>query len=128
MIRTVVRHSVRENDLMFASALLPILALSENPSVSASALDVSRELRDRRREYSSYRFQREMYRGAAEAGDVKELIKGVEFIARHGASSQEAKFLDRYGWTEDVRPLNLRRKLENPAQRDKIRTSMSGTV
>ena len=43
--------SSRENDLMFASALLPMLALSDNSQVSKGGHEVIRKLKGRRNDF-----------------------------------------------------------------------------
>ena len=118
MLDHIVGYSKRENDLMFASALLPMLALSNNSQVSDEAYVIINNLRSRRFDFGSYAFQREMYRGAAEAGNKDGLGAGIDFITRNGSVPFERAFLHGYGWQEAVLSSNLNRKLNHPARRD----------
>ncbi|SRR6266849_5217715 len=118
MLDHIARSSKNENDLMFASALLPMLAVSNNVRVSGEARDISRRIQMRQAEFGSYAFQREMYRGAAEAGDRLSLKKGIDFIAGKSSVASERMFLEAYGWPDDALSANLHRKLTYPARRD----------
>ncbi len=68
----------------------------------------------------SYAFQREMYRGPAEAGDRDELRAGIDFMFRQSTDASERRFLTSYGWVEERRSHNLNRKLDNPTRRDRV--------
>jgi hypothetical protein len=120
MLDHIVRSSTREHDLMFASALLPTLALSNNAAVSASAHDTIRKLQARRNDFRSYAFQREMYRGSAESGNREHLRAGIDFMFRRSTDFSELRFLTRYGWAEELLSDNLKRKLHNPTRRDHV--------
>jgi hypothetical protein len=120
MLDHVARFSTHEGDLMFASALLPMLALSNNAKVSASAHDTIRKLQVRRNDFRSYAFQREIYRGSAESGNRGDLRAGIDFMFRRSTDSSELRFLTRYGWAEEHLSGNLKRKLGNPTRRDHV--------
>jgi hypothetical protein len=105
---------------MFASALLPMLALSNNSQVSAGGHDIIRKLKGRRNDVGSYAFQREMYRGSAESGDRKDLLAGIDFLFRQSVNPLELRFLKGYGWVEELLADNLDRKLSNPTRRDDV--------
>jgi hypothetical protein len=120
MLDHVVRVSKCESDLMFASALLPMLALSNNSQVSAGGHDIIRKLKGRRNDFGSYAFQREMYRGSAESGDRKDLLAGIDFLFRQSVNPLELRFLKGYGWVEELLADNLDRKLSNPTRRDDV--------
>jgi hypothetical protein len=122
MLDHVVRFSTREGDLMFASALLPMLALSNNAKVSASAHNTIRTLQTRRSDFRSYAFQREIYRGSAEAGNRPDLVAGIDFMYRQSANSSELHFLTLYGWAGEHLSDNLKRKLLRPTRRDQVLT------
>jgi hypothetical protein len=118
MLDHIASNSNQENDLMFTSALLPLLALSTNSAVSDRAWQVIAKLKKRHADFSSYAFQRELSRGAAEAGDKTALAQGIDLITEAESLSRERGFLEGYGWPKEALAANLTRKLSHPTRRD----------
>jgi hypothetical protein len=118
MLDHIASNSNQENDLMFISALLPLLALSTNSAVSDRAWQVIAKLKKRHADFSSYAFQRELFRGAAEAGDKTALAQGIDLITEAESLPRERGFLEAYGWPEEALVANLTRKLSHPTRRD----------
>ncbi len=118
MLKHVICHSKRQNDIMFVSAMLPILALSSDRVISCRAFEAINLLSEKLDLSSSYAFRRELYRGPAEAGDEHSLKKAIAVLKSRGSAEDELSFLDSYGWTIDVLRSNLDRKLRTPTIRD----------
>ena len=114
----VIATSPHGNDVAFAAAMLPMLALSNDPSVQHRAWKALRFLGDRRQDFSAYAVRRELVRAPAESGDPRGLAESVKLITAEGSHGREARFLSRYGWTPAVLERNLNRKLQTPTRRD----------
>jgi len=123
MLHQVLASSPHANDIMFAAALLPILALSEDGGVSDSARLTLRLVQDKVTSASvstlaAYAFEREMLRSLAESGDRRCGAKLVDYLAKHGVPNFEKRFLTEYGWPAASVPGNIERKLNRPTRRD----------
>lgn len=118
MIEHAIRHSKREGDIIFASAMLPMLALSSDRGIRQRAFEAIQMLYQRRDLSPSYAFRRELCRGPAEAGDERALAEAIAILKSRGAAEHERSFLEGYGWPSEVLGANLDRKLRRPAIRD----------
>lgn len=114
----ILRTSPHGNDVAFAAAMLPMLALSADSRVEREARDALRILVERAQDFRSYEVRRELLRAPAEAGDHVSLERAISLITREGAAGAESRFLSRYGWTSDIVEENINRKLGNPTYRD----------
>ena len=123
MLQQVVAMSPHANDVMFAAALLPILALSEDGGVSDGAKPALRLVQSKVSgapvsALSAYAFQREMLRSLAESGDRRSGAGLVDYVAKQGGTTLETRFLTRYGWPAESVRGNIERKLSRPTRRD----------
>ena len=118
MYKAVILKSNNPGHIMFASAMLPLLALTTDRAVSAKAWDIIRLLKNRFKDFSDYGFQRELLRSPAEAGEPTALASVVDLVTRKESRRLELNFLDRYGWKQDLLESNLVRKLNQPLLRD----------
>lgn len=121
MLRDVVEFSRYPNDITFASALLPVIALSCGGTLHEQAHGaLMKKLRDRENEFArDYRFRRESYRGPAEAGSDWHLKKLLALISRPENKPNEFNYLDSYGWIKSVRHRYITGKLNFPTERDR---------
>ncbi len=120
MLEQVIRHSKNPRDLMFASAMLPMLANSSDRRLQRKSRDAVAQLIKRRELSDQYAFCRELYRGPAEAGDSASLKKAKAFLKKRNrhAPVTELEFLEEYGWTLGTVAKNIERKLTAPSVRD----------
>lgn len=115
----IIQHSADGKDVAFASAMLPVLALSKDPRVEANAKQALLEAPARVQDFASYDVRRELLRAPAEAGvDGKWLDQACHLITTEGSTGLERNWLSRYGWTMDVVEANIERKLGTPTIRD----------
>ena len=118
MYQAVIRYSQIYSDIMFASAMLPMLANASNRNVSGTARDVINLLKSRRDDFSNYAYRRELLRSPAEAGDHNSLVAVTDLVTRPESRRLELTFLSNYGWTLELLEVNLFRKLQQPTLRD----------
>jgi hypothetical protein len=123
MLRQFILMSRYPSDVIFAAALLPILALSEDGSVSGFAREVLKlvEAKVSRADCyttAAYAFQREMRRSLAESGQRRYADQLTDLISRNGLPVLEPKILVNYGWPLEALESNLERKLSRPTRRD----------
>lgn len=114
----VVKSSARENDVMFAAAVLSPLVLSPEAPVRDMAVRVLEyDLPGRGSDFSSYRFTRELVRAPAEAGLATEDAV-LRLVRRGAADDSEDRYLSGYGWTRRARVAAIKNKLREPTPRD----------
>lgn len=114
----IIRTSRHGNDVAFAAAMLPMLALSSDSTVASRAHDALRSLELRAQDFKSYRIRRELLRAPAEAGHGSQMGKLIDLMASEGGQGAEAKMLASYGWIPEIVARNINRKLKNPTRRD----------
>lgn len=123
LLNQVVLSSPHTNDVMFAAALLPILALSEDGGLSGAAGQVLHSVQGKVSSLSpstlaAYAFQREMLRSLIESGDRRFTASLVDLVGQEGLPTLERAFLTRYGWPPQSLRGNIERKLNRPTRRD----------
>ncbi|CAM5590957.1 hypothetical protein BOQ63_007360 (plasmid) [Streptomyces viridifaciens] len=118
-LQKIITTSPHGNDVAFAAAMLPMLALSNDPNIENRAHEALDALKSRAQDFKSYRVRRELLRAPAEAtGDPHSMEKLIDLMRREGAHGMERRFLADYGWTADIVELNIRRKIDSPTLRD----------
>lgn len=119
LLHQIILSSPHSNDIMFATALLPILALSDNDSIRAGARQALRSVEEKVSSGSTdYAFQREMRRSLVESGDRRFTASLVDFVAKEGVPILERRFLTGYGWRRGLLQSKIERKLNRPTRRD----------
>jgi len=123
MLQQYICKSRRYKDLIFAAALLPVLAISENGGISDTAHKALGSVRDKVTFTTSstsreYTYHREILRSLAESGDRQYGRKLIDHLNKHGIPEFERRFLSSYGWTSDLLIGNIEKKLKFPARRD----------
>lgn len=117
-LHQIIATSRHGNDVAFAAAMLPMLALSNDPIVERRAHEALGALSSRAQDFSSYRVRRELLRAPAEAGVPDHIDKLIDLMRREGAHGMERRFLSDYGWTAQVVEQNINRKIDSPTLRD----------
>ena len=123
MLHAVILRSHRREDVIFASAVLPVLALSPDrslePDVEATLSSLAAHADSGPIvDLESYRFGREVNRGLAESGKARFLGRARDIIGRHEHRPYEVRYLTSYGWPPETHSDNIRRKLDQPTLRD----------
>ena len=118
VLERVIAASKRENDVVFAAALLGAVCNADDNALRNRAFDVLRHLEERIDAFPSYRYRREVRKNLAEAGKTRYLKQAVSFIEK-ASRQEEAEYLIRYGWgPEGALRANILRKLSEPTRRD----------
>ncbi len=125
VLRNATRLDSRGDDIIFALALLPLLALNGDAIIHMRVMDLLSELDEHVRyngsdNYLSYRLVREYYRTRLEAGDYKCVERANDVLFRGTKNGWEERHMREYGWWPNDESLlaNLSRKIKRPTLRD----------
>jgi hypothetical protein len=117
-ISHVINKSTRGNEIAFAASLLSTLTLANDRVVSFKAGGVLQELRDRTRDFPQYYVRREILRSLVEGGERSWLPTAIEILVTEGTTGEEQRYLNAYGWTNELVEAKIERRLNQPTLRD----------